>query len=77
MNKLRHLSMAAGLALTLAVPVFAGITDTPPAPPPRPPDGITLTGIIDTPPAAPPANEPVEPVVNLLLTLLPGVLSAF
>ena len=76
MSKLRHLSMAAGLALALAVPVFAGITDVPPAPPP-PPDPLTFSGLTCTPPAEQPADDPVDPVINLLLTLLPGVLSAF
>jgi hypothetical protein len=57
MRKLRLLSMAAVLTLTLGVPAFAGITDTPPAPAPPPP---SAPGIIETPPQ----------VIDLALVLL-------
>jgi hypothetical protein len=78
MNKFRQLGMAVVLALTLALPVFAGITDTPPAPPPPPPpDPLISTGITDTPPAAQSANEAADPVVVFTLNLLQSVLSAF
>ena len=78
MNKFRQLGMAVVLAVTLALPVFAGITDTPPAPPPPPaPDPPISTGITDTPPAAQSAKEAANPVVDLTLILLQSVLSAF
>jgi hypothetical protein len=78
MNKFRQLGMAVVLALTLALPVFAGITDTPPAPPPPPPpDPLISTGITDTPPAAQSVKEPADPVVDFTLILFQSVFSAF
>jgi hypothetical protein len=78
MNKFRQLGMAVVLAFTLALPVFAGITDTPPAPPPPPaPDPPISTRITDTPPAEQSAKEAADPVVDFTLILLQSVLSAF
>ncbi len=74
MRKLRLLSMAVVLALVLAAPAFAGITDTPPAPPPPAQESLaTASGIIETPPSA----VPTDPVVSVTLTVIQTVLSVF
>jgi hypothetical protein len=69
MEKIRKLSMAVVLALTLAPSAFAGITDTPPAPAPPPPS-VMATGITDTQPVASANDSAVSIALNLLQTVL-------
>ncbi|MGZ5435657.1 MAG: hypothetical protein ACXWID_09340 [Pyrinomonadaceae bacterium] len=74
MRKLRLLSMAVVLALTLAAPALAGITDTPPAPPS---ESVTATGIIECPPSAQATSDATDPVIEFALTVLQSVLLVF
>lgn len=74
MRKLRLLSMAVVLALTLAAPALAGITDTPPAPPSEP---ATATGIIECPPSVQAANDETDSVIDLAQIVLQSVLLVF
>ena len=77
MRKLRQLSMAVMLTLVLATCAFAGIIGGGPEPPPEPPPA-SATGIIETPPSdAQPVAPATDPVVDIALNLLQGVLSLF
>lgn len=70
MRKLRLLSMAVVLALTLAATGFAGITNTPPEPQPVS-EPVTATGITECPPSAQTTNDATtDPVIDLVLTML-------
>ena len=74
MTKLRKMSVAAVLALMLAPSAFAGITDTPPAPPPPP---ATAPDMETAPSAAQPGAPATDPVVEIALDLLQSALSLF
>lgn len=70
MRKLRKLSMAVVLTFLLGTGALAGITETPPAPPPEPPSA-TETGIVETPPSIDqPVAAPADSVVDIALDLL-------
>ena len=77
MRRFRQLSMAVLLALMVSAPALAGIIGTPPEPAPEPPPA-SATGIIGTPPSdAQPVAPATDPVVDIALNLLQGVLSLF
>lgn len=77
MRRLRRLTLAVVLAMLLAPSVLAGITDTPPAPQPSPEPTSTIA------PATTDENiqevlvAPGDPLTDVALTLLQGLLAAF
>ena len=75
MRRLRQLSLAVFLTLTLGTYAFAGIIDTPPAPQPEPPPA-SATGVIGTVTGDEQSEAPAtDPVADLVLDLMQSVLS--
>ena len=77
MRRLRQLSVAVLLALSLGAPALAGIIGGPPEPAPEPPPAASATGIIGGPPTAESITPATDPVVDVALNLLQSVLSLF
>jgi hypothetical protein len=77
MRKLKQISLAVVLVLTLGTGALAGITECPPEPPPPPTASATSTGIIETPPSAQSTDAATDSVIGLTLTVLQVVLSVF
>jgi len=80
MRKLRQLSLAVALTLTLGTYALAGIIETPPGtietPPAPQAPSATTTGTIETPPSAQSVAASSSPVLDVALNLLQSVLSA-
>jgi hypothetical protein len=77
MRKLRRLTLAVVLAMLLAPSALAGITDTPPAPqsPPEPASVTAPTPTDENTQDVPVA--PSDPLTDVALTLLQGLLTVF
>lgn len=75
MRKLSRLTLAGVLAMLLVPSALAGITDTPPAPHP-PPESASATAPTDENTQDVPV-APSDPLTDVALTLLQGLLTVF
>jgi hypothetical protein len=77
MIRFRQLCMAVVLTLMLGTYAFAGIIDTPPAPPDPPPPASAPDSIEAPPSGAQPGSQATDPVVDIALDLLQAALLLF
>jgi len=77
MRKLRRLTLAVVLAMLLAPSVLAGITDTPPAPQPSPEPTSAIASATTDENIQDVLVAPTDPLTDVALTLLQGILTVF